>query len=293
LKQRGKRVHTTDYLKFNHLIARALVENSRVILSDDEIAEIVELNPRADNFIAREFSGLYFSKRDCQWLDSAVANVDFLDGEHKKAIALASLCRACVKKRPRGIFTYTGMRYDDGRRDLSLSLADHFVEAVHRFNASVFSNGASHRAFNQDIMRFKRTDYDLVYLDPPYFSLKSDNEYSRRYHFLEGLVSYWSHVKIDYGTKTKKIERVDSDFTHRATVATAFSELFERFGKSQLVISYSSNCYPDARLMKSLLREAGKAVELIELDHVYSVGTHAHKKNNASNRVREYVFLGL
>ena len=161
------------------------------------------------------------------------------------------------------------------------------------FNDSVFNNGLVNSASNHDIMKFKKTEYDLVYLDPPYFSLKSDNEYSRRYHFLEGLVSYWSHVQIDYATKTKKIERVDSAFTHRRQVEGAFAQLFDRYRKSQLVISYSSNCFPDAKLMKTLLREAGKSVELIKLDHVYSVGTHAHKKNNASNRVQEYVFLGL
>ena len=293
LKQRGKRVHTNDYLKFNHLITKALIENSRVRLSEWEVDELVEKNADADDFIAREFSGLYFSKSECRWLDSISHNIGFLDGEHKKALALAALCRACIKKRPRGIFTYTGMRYDDGRKDLKTSLAEHFREAVHSFNDAVFNNGVNNAAYNSDIMRFERTDYDLVYLDPPYFSLKSDNEYSRRYHFLEGLVSYWSHVQIDYGTKTKKIERVDSPFTHRKRVVGALSELFDRYRRSQLVVSYSSNCFPDASLMKNLLRDAGKSVELIELDHVYSVGTHAHKKNNSSNRVREYVFLGL
>ena len=41
----------------------------------------------------------------------------------------------------------------------------------------------------QDIMELKKTAYDLVYLDPPYFSLKSDRQQNtpRRYHFLEGL----------------------------------------------------------------------------------------------------------
>jgi DNA adenine methylase len=135
--------------------------------------------------------------------------------------------------------------------------------------------------------------YDLVYLEPPLFSLKSDNEYSRRYHFLEGLVSYWQDVTIDRETKTKKIHRVDSDFTHRHRVYAAFEKLFDRYRKSQLVVSYSSNSLPTADEMRALLRGAGKAVETIELDHVYSVGTHGHKKKNANNRVKEYVFLGL
>ncbi len=293
LKMQGKKVHTNDYLMFNYYIAKALIENPGFRLSENEIAELCEMNVSAGKFIEQEFSGIYFSKFDCRWLDSIVANIDFLENEYKKAVALTALCRACIKKRPRGIFTYTGMRYDDGRKDLKLSLHDHFINAAELINASVFHNGKSNLAFNSDIMGFTKKNYDLVYFDPPYFSLKSDNEYSRRYHFLEGLVSYWSHVKIDHGTKTKKIPRIDSDFTSRKTLIPAFEGLFERHAKSTLVVSYSSNCYPDAKLMKSLLRNAGKVVELIELDYVYSVGTHAHKKNNVSNRVKEYVFLGL
>ncbi len=293
LKMMGKRVHSNDYLLFNHYISKALIENSTEVLSEEEVDELIQFTPGVDNFIEREFSGIYFDKKDCRWLDSVIANIELLNGEYKKAIALTALCRACIKKRPRGIFTYTGMRYDDGRKDLRLALADQFIDAVELINKSVFNNGKRNLSFNQDIMTYTKKDYDLVYFDPPYFSLKSDNEYSRRYHFLEGLVSYWSHVEIDYATKTKKIKRVESDFTIRNRVVPAFEKLFDKFNKSILVVSYSSNCFPDAKLMKSIMKNAGKEVELIELDYTYSVGTHGHKKNNENNKVKEYVFLGF
>lgn len=293
LKMMGKRVHSNDYLLFNHYISKALIENSSEVLTEEEVDELIQFTPGVDNFIEREFSGIYFDKKDCRWLDSVIANIELLDGEYKKAIALTALCRACIKKRPRGIFTYTGMRYDDGRKDLRLALADQFIDAVELINKSVFNNGKRNLSFNQDIMTYTKKDYDLVYFDPPYFSLKSDNEYSRRYHFLEGLVSYWSHVEIDYATKTKKIKRVESDFTIKNRVVPAFEKLFDKFNKSIHVVSYSSNCFPDAKLMKSIMKNAGKAVELIELDYTYSVGTHGHKKNNENNKVKEYVFLGF
>ncbi len=293
LKMQGKSVHTNDYLKFNCVAAQALIENSSAQLSEQEVEELSEFNADADTFIQREFSGLYYSTADCKFLDSVMANCEFLTDPYKKALALTALCRACIKKRPRGIFTYTGMRYDDGRKDLKLSLRAHFKNAVAQLNPSIFSNGKRHLAFNSDILKFRHRDYDLVYFDPPYFSLNSDNEYSRRYHFLEGLVSYWSHVKIDHDTKTKKIPRVKSDFTTRPTVISGLERLFDGFRESLIVLSYSSNCFPTAKEMKALLRNAGKSVELVELDYVYSVGTHAHKKANANNRVKEYVFIGL
>lgn len=293
LKSMGKSVDTNDYLMFNYYIARAMIENSNTTLDEDEVEEIISFNSDRDNFIEKNFSNIYYTKKDCRWLDSAFANIQFITDPHKKAIALTALCRACIKKRPRGIFTYTGMRYDDGRKDLKLELAEQFSDAVKMVNRSIISSKKKCTAFNQDIMKFKKTNYDLVYMDPPYFSLKSDNEYSRRYHFLEGLVSYWSHVQINPETKTKKFDRIDSDFTHKKKIVPAFEALFEKFSDSQLVLSYSSNSFPDADIIKSLLRNAGKAVELVEIDYVYSVGTHSHKINNESNKVKEYVFLGL
>mgnify|MGYP000411681329 CR=1 FL=1 len=49
-------------------------------------------------------------------------NIAAIRDQYKKAIAMTALIRACTKKRPRGIFTYTGDRYNDGRKDLQKSL---------------------------------------------------------------------------------------------------------------------------------------------------------------------------
>lgn len=294
LKKMGKTVVSNDYLRFNYHYAHAFIENSEVVLSNSDIERLIRIPAKFENFVEREFAGLYYSQAECRWLDAVLYNIDLLENPYKKSLALSALCRACIKKRPRGIFTYVGMRYNDGRRDLKLPLVQHFVAAAQMFNDLIFDNGNKHKVYNCDVLQLPtKKKFDLVYLDPPYFSLKSDNEYSRRYHFLEGLVSHWSHVEIDYSTKTKKIKRLESMFTHRNQIITAFEDIFSRYQKSQIVLSYSSNSYPDAETLKSLLKNEGKAVELLELDHIYSVGTHSHKKNNQSNRVKEYVFLGV
>lgn len=53
-------------------------------------------------------------------------NIAAIRDQYKKAIAMTALIRACTKKRPRGIFTYTGDRYNDGRKDLQKSLEQQF-----------------------------------------------------------------------------------------------------------------------------------------------------------------------
>lgn len=293
LKTLGKEVITNDYLRFNYHISHAIVENQHQILTDEEVDELCTYSKESENFIRKTFSDIYYDKKECTFLDSTIFNIHFLENDYKKSIALASLCRACIKKRPRGIFTYTGLRYDDGRRDLRVSLEEQFRDAVQMFNSCVFNNKKRCKAQNEDVFSLRKTNLDLVYFDPPYFSTKSDNEYSRRYHFLEGLVSYWSHVEIDHSTKTKKFKRPFSKFNHKNLINEAFEELFEKYQDSILVLSYSSNSLPDANTIKAILRNQGKSVELMEIDYTYSVGTHGHKKNNETNRVKEYIFLGL
>jgi hypothetical protein len=52
------------------------------------------------------------------------------------------------------VFTYTGYRYDDGRRDLKMTIEEHFVESIEAFNAAVFDNGKLNRAYCSDVFCF-------------------------------------------------------------------------------------------------------------------------------------------
>lgn len=70
-----------------------------------------------------------------------------------------------MKKRPRGIFTYIGERYNDGRRDLQMSLKEHFIDNIEAFNNAVFDNKRTNKTFCSDIFNLS-VNADLVYLDP-------------------------------------------------------------------------------------------------------------------------------
>ena len=98
-----------------------------------------------------------------------------------------------------------------------MTLQQHFIENINEFNAAVFNNGQKNKALNYDVFDLN-VKADSVYLDPPYFTPHSDNDYTRRYHFVEGLVRRWEGVEIQYNTKTKKIKRYETPFIHKETV---------------------------------------------------------------------------
>lgn len=289
-KGQGKVVIANDFLKYSYHIANALVANSSDVLSEKDIALLLEPNANRQNFIQETFQGLYFSDEDNLFLDNAIANIQQLASPFKSSLAITALNRACVKRRPRGVFTYTGNRYDDGRRDLKLSLQEQFLEAIELLNAAVFDNGQQNLALNHDVFSLNVAP-DLVYLDPPYYTPLSDNDYLRRYHFVEGLSCYWQGVEILYHTKTKKLRKYYTPFDSRTEVYSAFERLLQKFSNSIIVVSYSSNSLPNRTELTDMLKAIKGNVMVHIIGHKYSFGTHSHKVGNQNNAVQEYLFV--
>lgn len=290
MKCQGKRVITNDFMANSYTISKAIIENSSTQLKEDDLNFLIE-NKNKNKFISKTFRGLYFSDSDNKFLDQVRANIPLIDNKYKKAIALSALVRACLKKRPRGVFTFTGDRYDDGRRDIVRSLENHFVQNVQLFNQAVFSNGEKSKSCNLEIDKLK-ANAELVYLDPPYYNPTSDNDYVRRYHFVEGLVLNWEGLEIQEHTKTKKFKSYNSPFAKRSTAYESFQSLIERYNEAIIVISYSSNSIPTKDEIIAILKKYKKKVKAFEIDHLYSFGNQNHKSGNTANRVKEYLFIG-
>jgi len=54
----------------------------------------------------------------------------------------------------------------------------------------------------------------------------------KRYHFLEGLATYWLGQEIMWDTKTRKIKKRYTPFAYKATVRPALDRVFEQFKAS-------------------------------------------------------------
>jgi DNA adenine methylase len=286
-KSNNKEVYSNDYMTFAYYIAKSLIENKKYKLDDDDIEFLLEPGD-GDGFVPETFDGIYFTHDENVFLDDVRARINKLYYNDKKALAIAALCRACLKRQPRGIFTFVGHRYDDGRKDLRKDIKQHFLEAVNDFNKAVFDNGKNNIATNQDTMK-KRKTADLVYIDPPYYSTYSDNIYSRRYHFVEGLAKEWKGLEIQKNTKTKKFKNYESPFLKKDTVYEAFDKLFYKHRKSILMVS---NSLPKLQEMVEIMSRYKDHIEIYKIDHLYSFGNQGHKVNDNNNSVKEYIFVG-
>lgn len=234
-KAQGKSVISNDYMAMSATFTKAMIENNTVTLPLEEAERLLVAHKESDHFVSTKFQGLYYTDEENDLIDTLRTNIAAIRDPYKHAIAMTALIRACTKKRPRGIFTYTGHRYDDGRKDLQKSLAEQFLDAVEAVNSAVFDNGKVNRSKHGDAMDLRVEQADLVYIDPPYYSPLSDNEYVRRYHFVEGLARDWKGVEIQEHTQTKKFKSYPTPFSTRKGAADAFDRLFKKFANSILM----------------------------------------------------------
>lgn len=291
-KCKGMEVLSNDYMHMASTFTKAMVENNKTRLDFEDAKKLLDKPKTVDTFVSDTFKDLYFSDEDNYIIDILRTNIMQMEDEYEQAIAKAALIRACIKKRPRGIFTYTGQRYDDGRKDLKMSFESQFLSAVSSINNAVFDNGKTNKSYNSDAMTLNCKHVDLVYIDPPYYSPTSDNEYVRRYHFVEGIARNWEGVEIQKNTKTKKIKNYPTPFSTKFGAYQAFDDLFYKYRNSILLVSYSSNSLPSKDEMISLLRKYKEKVDVIPIDYTYFFGNQKNAKTHRNN-VQEFLFLAM
>jgi len=135
---------------------------------------------------------------------------------------------------------------------------------VHEANETVFDNGLENEALNMDVLEIDHTDFDLVYVDPPYISPKGRvTDYHHLYHFLEGLCNYekWGGL-IDHRSKHLRLKRRPNLWGKKRTAEDAFRHLFEKFQDSILVVSYRSPGFPSESTIRNLLGSYKRRVEV-------------------------------
>lgn len=291
LKSMGKQVRANDSLAFPSVLTAATVANNATQLNEEDLEFLLssKATKTSESFIYRTFEGIFYTPQELSFLDDLWTGIREIESPLKRSVALAAILRSAIKRQPRGLFTVSDPgRYQDGRRDLKLTLREHFIEQVEDYNAAVFTNGKRNSCTCGDVFDVK-SGSDLVYMDPPYVPLSDDNCYIKRYHFLEGLACYWEGKELMMSSKVRKIVKPFTPFSYRSTAIDAFDRLFRHFAESTLVLSYSSNAYPDLETLRNLMGRYKRSVEVLEKTHRYHFGTHESAKRNV---VQEYLIIG-
>jgi adenine-specific DNA methylase len=290
LKLRGKKVTYNDILSFNYHVGNALVANSRVKLSDDDVTFLLRKHSYVtyQNVIAATFNRIYFTKKENEWLDVVAQNIPHLRGRFKRSLAYFALFQSCLIKRPYNLFHRKNlyMRHAKVQRSFGNKTTwdqpfeVHFRRFVSEVNRAIFYNGAECQALSCDALNVPGK-YDLVYLDTPYISPNrvADN-YLDLYHFLEGLTNYQTwQTRIDYSKKHRPIANPGSRINTDTEILRFFRQLLEHFADSTIVVSYRSDGFPSKEQLTSLLLEVKRSVTMSSFGtYKYALSSNGHSK---------------
>lgn len=262
-KQLGKKVITNDFLSFNNLIGKALIENSynKLDSSDLEILLSNNDNPSNFNLIEDLYSDLFFLTEEAAFADSFRSNVPKLSNQYKQALALSIMCRSMTRKVTMGHFAHTqALAYASDpirikrNRSLIRPLKDIFLDLLPEYNAAVFDNSKDNISYNKNILDLLPIlkNVDLVYFDPPYCNSHAD--YQSFYHLLETYVEYWKDKQFVNGTKRYEPKRY-SGFDKNSEAISNLQLMFERSTHIPTwLVSYNDRSYPDIETMVNLIK---------------------------------------
>jgi adenine-specific DNA-methyltransferase len=278
----GKTVHYNDYLTFNAYVGKALLLQEEE-LEASRLPSLFRKDPTRDygDFIARTFSGWYYTDEENAELDVVVQNIALLPEEEKYGWWWV-LFQACLSKRPYNLFH---------RKNLNLRLADvprsfgnrttwdtsfqtHMEKFRKQYNQSVQPVTQPHVVTALDAAKVD-SGADLVYFDPPYLASKAALiSYSRFYHFLEGMVSYdtWEE-RLEAESTLKHLKNVPSTWESKPSIPTEFRDLLFKHSSSQLVISYRVDGTPSIATLVEWLEEMGKTVAIHYHEYQYTLSS--------------------
>lgn len=296
MKEMNKTVYTNDILKCNCNVAKAMIENNKETISNEDIDWILKKHSdyKYETFIKDTFEDIYFLDEENLWLDIVVQNILRVENEYKQSMFLWSLYQSAISKRPYNLFHRKNLyvRTSDVKRNFGNKstwdkpFEDHFRKFIKEVNYSIFDNNKKNKSFCGDIFNLD-INVDLVYIDTPYIPNKGTlTHYRDFYHFLDGLTDYYNWKKqIDYDSKHRKLISEYNIWEDKKNINNGFRDLIQKFKNSKLVISYREDGIPSIDEITNILEENGKKVHIESVDYKYVLS----KKQN----LKEVLIIGV
>lgn len=288
-KKNGKQVFYNDSLKFNYYVGLAIIENSKIILEDEDVGFILKKQSKIKypTFIYGTFHDIYFTDEENKWLDVVVTNIVQIKDKYKQSLAYYALFQACIIKRPYNLFHRKNLyirtaeveRSFGNKKTWDTPFEEHFRKFVEEGNNAVFDNKKKNKVFYSDIFDLD-VNADLIYIDTPYISAKGVGvNYFDFYHFLEGIVFYdqWQNL-IDEKSKHKKIKNGKNEWCNKGEIHQAFERLFKKFKDSILVVSYRDDGTPTINELVEMLKKHKKSIEVKKLEYKYVLSNGSSKE---------------
>jgi adenine-specific DNA-methyltransferase len=283
-KAMGKEVTFNDALISNVISAKALLANELHLAEADVRLFLQSIEP-VKGLIAETFSGKFYLDEENEWLDGAVQAIRS-EPEKNRNVFMYCLFQASLQKRPFNLFHRANLNLRTNKVEQSFGnqttwdtpFTELAVRAFLELERVVWRSPLNQVIFPPTDISEVAIGYDLVYLDPPYISLKNGgDDYLRRYHFLEGLCLYdeWKQlIDCSYQNLQFKKQRHISEWQNKRHFKGRLFGLIEKHRDSIVVLSYVDNAYPTKCELEAFFNDTFGSVRVVEheLSHALSKG---------------------
>jgi len=296
-KKQGKRVITNDKLKYSYHISRAIIENNKETLSEEEVEKLLKDKPNFPHRLEKAYAGVYFNKPVLRKIDSIRHNINNLKG-YKKDIALSALGLTAIQSNGYGHFTVTNSgsvqsSEDAKKRKLGKfctveKFEERFKENVKKINELVFDNGRQNKAYNLATEELNpKLKVDYAYYDPPYVTKFSAHNYSDMYHFVEAIMTHLKTGTIaNNKLRTYKEKNRPANLT-KSNIEDKFNDWVKSSKAKRIVLSYRDKSYPEPHKIKEIFERNGyKLKERKTIKHSYNINKKAE-----NNEAKEYLYV--
>ena len=283
-KAMGFRVIATDIATRSITVGRALVENSRVKLTREDVLRLLEPTDDPPGRIERELVPAVFTANLARFLDRALAIAAATADQAKAALFRMLAIRLALLEHPMSqVRKGTIHRVATGEYEaITDSCVHHYVEGLRltrpdrvwqlaqQLNAGVFQGeGRVIQASIFDVLPEVRAD--VAYFDPPYPGVMS---YEKEYRVIDQIL--------------EGAPRSTSPFTARDGAAL-IDGLFERAGHIPIWILSLGNQVVTIGELEEKMRRLGRETRAIEVryQHLPAVATPEKKEAN-----REFLVVG-
>lgn len=285
-------IYANDVQKYSECIAKAIIENNSVIISEKSCKGDLEENYKKNlkelkySFFYKTYADTYFSDLQCKDIDSIRFAIEQINDENKRNLYLTALMSVmCKVQSTTGHFAQYMPK--DHKRIIPLrnmNVWNEFLSKCEDFK-QIINNNMNNKSFNLDYKKLIKLEeiknVETFYLDSPY----SGEQYSRFYHILETVVKY-DNPEVSYKAKYRN-DRFMSDFCYKSKVSNEFESIIKycKNNNSNLVISYSNKGVIDCEKLEELCKRYYDNVEVKTYDYKHST------QGKGNNELLEYLYI--
>lgn len=291
-KARGYQVACNDLAERSHIIGRALIENTRVRLTETDVLRLYRAaTAGAAGFATAHFSPQVFLSHQAAAIDGMTEELASWPEGPKRDLGRLLLVKFIFAVRPYSKFSSPGAfnlpmeerrieyikqrTYHQSIKTALKPTIDLLRAQAEAINAGILDNGQVNTATRGDVMDFlARTAGDVAYFDPPYAETLA---YEEEYHVLDQVLAGRTFQADKSGFSTDEWRQ----FMAAMFAAARHIPLW--------VLSFGSagGKVPLTELVELMARHRRVTAYRLKYQHVAAVASEEHRKKN-----EEYIVVG-